>query len=151
MNQEPVCWYFRILRSRITVAIPAYLVHVHFLDDCTMWAGIYKDKEVMLTWWRRDFFKISPGYLARGHTDSSCLKIYSRYNHLLTCHRDRVEPFTHLYISSRILNSILALTGNQCSDFKMGLIWSCFRARDTILAAKFCILWSCCNLESGKL
>ena len=56
--------------------------------------------------------------------------------------KEGAVPCKHLYARSRILNSILFLTGSQCCSFSIGVIWSCFSVRVITLAALFCTLWS---------
>ena len=51
-------------------------------------------------------------------------------------------PWMHLKVKRQILYLILADTGSQCREQRIGVIWSCFAVLVTILTAQFCILWS---------
>ena len=61
------------------------------------------------------------------------------------------EPCTPWKTESNILNLIRCSMGNQCNDFKIGVIWVYFLVRVTIRAAAFCSLWILASLVWGKL
>ena len=48
-----------------------------------------------------------------------------------------LQVFQHRTLKDMILCSIRCLTGNQCSSFRKGVMFSLFRVQVTVLAAVF--------------
>ena len=61
-----------------------------------------------------------------------------------------VWPWIALNVSSRTLNSILLLTGSQCSSARTGEMWSCFLSPVSKRAAAFCTAWSLFKVAVGR-
>ena len=62
-----------------------------------------------------------------------------------------VWPSIALNMSSRTLNSILLLTGSQCSSARTGEMWSCFLSPvSKRAAAAFCTAWSLFKVAEGR-
>ncbi len=58
-------------------------------------------------------------------------------------------PWMHWCVRRETLYSILLETGSQCSERRMGVIWSCLRTLIRILAAEFWMYYSLCRLLLG--